>query len=347
MNIECENMFYFYYLNDIGGVESFFYYLAKKYNNMTIIYNETSPEQIKRLSKYVEVRKYNGQKIKCKRAFFNYNPVIINNVEAEEYIEVVHCVYSELEDVPVPIMHPKFTKYIGVSKVACDSFTKLTGLPCECIYIPVEVDKPKKVLFLVSATRLSDEKGKENMEILGDLLNKLNQPYFYLVFTNDTLPINNPNIIYMNPRLDISPFLKKADFVVQLSNTESFCLTINEALLLGTHVLITDLPVYKELGIKDGIHGYIVKDKLKGFNVKKLYEDLPDFKYNVPKSNWDQYLDNNGKYNPNEIVKVRPIVEYIDIEKNKRMIPNKTRPFSVKQSRATYLSDLGFVEVVE
>ena len=31
------NVFYFYYINSIGGVESMFYYLAKKYQDKDIV----------------------------------------------------------------------------------------------------------------------------------------------------------------------------------------------------------------------------------------------------------------------------------------------------------------------
>lgn len=343
--MKFENIFYFHKLNEIGGVESFFYYLAKKYNNMTIIYDEASDLQIRRLSQLVELRKYRGEKIICKKAFFNYNPTIINNVEADEYIEVVHCVYSELEDIPKPIIHNKFTKYIGVSKVACDSFTELTGLPCECMYIPVEVDKPKKTFIFVSATRLTDEKGRDNMIMFGDICNIFGLSYIWFVFTDSEETIDNPNIVWMKPTMEITNYLSIADFVIQLSKTESFCLTVNESLLLGTPVIVTDLPVYKELGIKDGIHGYIVEDGFKEFDASKLFNKLPKINYTIPKSDWDKYLDNNGTYNPNKIVKVKPIAEYIDIEEHERKIPGKSKPFKVKYYRACYLMDLGYVEL--
>ena len=62
-----KNCFYFRYINKIGGIEQFYYYLAKKYNDydITIIYNDGDYNQIKRLSKLVRCIKYKGQKIKC------------------------------------------------------------------------------------------------------------------------------------------------------------------------------------------------------------------------------------------------------------------------------------------
>ena len=74
------NLFYFLHINQIGGIESFFYNLAKKYRDrdITIVYKTGSLEQIYRLSRYVRVIKYEeGMSFKCKRAFFNFNIDII------------------------------------------------------------------------------------------------------------------------------------------------------------------------------------------------------------------------------------------------------------------------------
>ena len=77
------NVFYFYNINKIGGIETFFYYLAKKYKNydITIYYQVGDLAQIKRLSQYVRVKKYTGEKIKCKKIFFNFNLDIIKNAD--------------------------------------------------------------------------------------------------------------------------------------------------------------------------------------------------------------------------------------------------------------------------
>ena len=83
-----KNMFYFYNINKIGGVENFFYELAKKYNKFDIVvyYTSGDPDQITRLRKYITVKKYNeGDIIECEKAFFNYKANIIENVIAKEY----------------------------------------------------------------------------------------------------------------------------------------------------------------------------------------------------------------------------------------------------------------------
>ena len=97
-----KNIFYFRYLNKIGGIETFFYYLAKKYQdwNITIYYLDGDPKQINRLKQYVRVRKYEGEVIECDKAFFNFNLDIIENVKAKEYIQIAHGDYKAMDIKP-------------------------------------------------------------------------------------------------------------------------------------------------------------------------------------------------------------------------------------------------------
>ena len=149
-----------FYLNiaKIGGIETFIYYLAKNYKkyDITIIYKTADVQQLNRLKKYVRCVKYNNQIIKCKKAFFNYNMDIIDNVEAEEYYQILHGDYNAV-NIPYNTNN-KITKYLGVSKIVCDSFYKATGIKADLIYNPVFIEPPTKILKLISATRLTCEK---------------------------------------------------------------------------------------------------------------------------------------------------------------------------------------------
>jgi glycosyltransferase involved in cell wall biosynthesis len=205
--LELEDIFYFYNINSIGGVETFFYQLAKRFEDrdITVIFNTGDETQVKRLKKYVRVIKYKNEKIKCKKAYFNYNTNIIDNVEANEYIGLIHSDYKKIAY--KPNTHPKLTRYIAVSETAKNSFEELTNKKCEVIYNPYQPEKPKQVLNLISATRLTNEKGKDRMIKLGEELNKAGIPYLWTIFTTDTKVIDNPNIVYMKPRLDIISYL--------------------------------------------------------------------------------------------------------------------------------------------
>ena len=273
-----KNIFYFHHLNQIGGVENMFYELAKKYNNfdITIYYDVGDQKQIDRLKKYVRVKKYQGERIKCEKAFFNYNMDIIDNVDANDYYLIIHADYKAQKI--VPYIHPKINKFIGVSQAVCDTFKEITGHDCRLCYNPITIDAPKRVLTLVSATRLTKEKGSHRMEMFAKTLDNAGIPYMWYIFTNSKPTIDSPNVVYKQPTLEINDYLQNADYVVQLSDTESYCYTIVESLLLGTPVIVTNWPCLKELGVTEK-YGFILPFDMKNIPIQDIYTKKFNFKY--------------------------------------------------------------------
>ena len=274
--------------------------------DITIIYKTGDEKQIRRLRKLVRVIKFTGQKIKCKKAFFNYSKDIIDNVEAERYGEIFHG-----HPQPNETLHPKIDDLYGVSQVICDEVEKQFGRECKLIYNPIYIDEPKRVLKLISATRLTSEKGKDRIIRLGEILNNLGIPYLWYIFTDDIDAIKNPNIVYMEPRLDIINFMNDCDFLVQLSDREAYCYSVVENLILGKPVIVTDLPVYKEIGLNEE-NSIILDLDFNTIDTSKLFKEYK-FKYEPPISKWDEVLvDSKSTYNPNKIVDVECIEEYDD-----------------------------------
>ena len=285
-----ENIFYFNHINVIGGVETFFYELAKKYYNrdITIFYKDGDAKQIARLKELVPVIRFTGQKIYCKKAFFNYNMDIIDNVVADEYYCIIHADFEHFKASPPP-QHPKITKYIGVTQAVCDSFTKLTGKPCQRCYNPLTITGGKKILKLISATRLTYEKGGKRIEQLATALDKAGIPYEWIIFSNKKTPIKDHNIIFKDPQLDIYDYLRRADYIVQLSDTESFCYTMVEALSLGTPVIVCPWPCLKELGVNE-TNAFILPFDMKDIPVQDIYTKEFNFKYHAPQDTWGELL---------------------------------------------------------
>lgn len=337
-----KNVFYFRSLNSIGGVESWLYYLAKQYKNMVVYYSEGDLTQVERLSELVETRKFKNERIKCDRFFCAFKPDIIDYVDAKEYIQVIHANYKKRG--MTPCYDPKITKYIGVSEVCCEDFRELTGLDIECIYNPVCIDTPKKVLKLVSATRLTPEKGKDRMAKLGKILDNSGIPYIWLIFTNTGDTICNPNMIFMPPKLDISGYMVDADWFVQLSDDESFGLAPCEAAMLGVPCILTDLPVFEEIGFDDS-NSIRLDLNLNNVDVDKIYKGLGKVKFTPPKSNWDKYLDNNCDYNPDEEVELSSLILFDDVKSGERIKNGET--ITRRRARANRLIDLGYVKEVE
>ena len=342
-----KNIFYFYNINKIGGIETFFYNLAKKYKDydLTIYYKVGDPEQIRRLKKYIRAKQYKGEHIQCEKAFFNFNLEIIDNVEAKEYIQVLHGDYKAMK--LKPNTHKKITKYLGVSQQVCKTFEEMTGYKAELAYNPIEIEKPKKVLRLISATRLSSEKGKNRMKKLAQLLDEAKIPYLWTVFTDDTKAIDNPNIAYMKPRLDIIDYIANSDYLVQLSDNEGYCYSVVESLMAGTPVIVTDCPVFKELGVNKN-NGFILDFNLTNVPIKEIYNGLSKFEYKPKSDNWNEFLA-EGKSNYQKdlktIVNVKCIKDYTDLDLNK-YIKTTDKPYKVSKARAEELINVGVVKII-
>lgn len=349
-----KNIFYFRYINAIGGIETFFYYLAKKYQDwdITIYYLEGDPKQINRLKQYVRVKQYKGEVIECDKAFFNFNLDIINNVKAKEYIQIAHGDYKAMGI--KPNTHKKLTKYLGVSKQVCNTYKEVTGYDTELVYNPIEIDKPKKVLNLISATRLTKEKGKNRIKKLAAMLDKAGIPYLWTIFTDDTNAIDNPNIAYMKPRLNIIDYIANADYLVQLSDNEGYCYSVVEALSVGTPVIVTDVPVFKEIGVNKN-NGFILDFDLSNVPIEEIYIGLPKFEYKPKQDNWNTFLMPGESKYKEELkmkVKVKCIKDYFDMQQKDekgdvKFVTTKDEPFVVNSVRAEELVAGGVCEVVE
>lgn len=342
------NLYYFNTISPIGGIETFFYQLAKKYKDidLVIVYRHADPAQLKRLKQYVRCEKFTGQNFVCEKAFFNFNTDIIDNVQAEEYVLVIHGDYKTMHyqgQIGAAPNHPKINRYIGVSQIACDAFTEMTGKPCELSYNPFLIEKSKKVLHLISATRLTREKGKARMEKLAKALTDAGIPFLWTVFTNDTNAIDNPNVIYMKPRLDILDYIADADYLVQLSDNEGYCYSAIEALSAGTPVIVTPCPVFNELGIEDGKNGYILDFEMNNIPIDKIYNNIPKFNYEVPKDNWNKILINKkSKYEEDKkkMYKVKALKTYKEKrlkDKDLGRIPKPGEEWSVSFDRLQFL----------
>lgn len=335
------NVFYFKKISSIGGCESFYWYLSKKYD-FTIYYKEADPEQIKRLSQNVECRKYKEQ-INCDQFFCNYGYDI--EVDSPVKKHIIHCDYKNVS--LKPIIYKDF-EYIGVSQLVCDSFKELTGKDAEVIYNPIYIDKPKVSkyndgkLHLISATRLTKEKGLHRMQKLAEMLDKAGINYEWKIYTNKIRERVGQKAEYLPQKLDILEEIAKADYLVQLSDCEAYCYSIAESLMLGTPVISTDLPVLKELNIRNKKEAIICDFNMSNVDIDLIKSKSLKVDYKPPLSNWGKYLPTKKTYDPNELVEVKVLKRYTDIELNKKLIKNDI--VKMTKARASYLEAKGLIE---
>lgn len=333
------NVFYVPHFNIIGGIETYIYELVKKYKDIdiTVVYSDPTSDakQLNRIRKYARVIKASKEVIKCERLFVMYR-CNLDLFEADYIIQITHADYKAQN--LTPNLDTRINEHYGVSKSVAETYEEISGLETKVCYNPLTIDNPKKVLKLISATRLTKEKGKDRMIILANELTKRNIPFLWLVFTNDRNAIDNPNVIYMQPRLDIRDFIANSDYLVQLSDTEAWCYSVLESLCLGTPVITTPIPSFNEMGVDNGKNGYILDWNMKNIPVEDIYNNIPNFTFKAPKDIYDKLLINKPTtYNPNDLYQCRALKSYYDVLFGMNIIKGHLLPENITKERAEEL----------
>lgn len=361
-----KNVFYSSWICPIGGLESFFYYLVKTHPfpkwDITIMYDECDLKQLKRLSKYCNVIKA-PDVIECDTFWCNFNKDVLDKVKAKHINLVLHGdYYTEVmngnmikENLP---LDPRVERYFGVTQRACDGWKKLTGKDATLIYNPIELELSERPLQFVSATRLSKEKGGKRMIKLMNALDNAGIKYDWHVFTTGHVEDENKTrydnrFIIHRPTLDIASYIKEADALIQLSDSEGFGYSIVEAEMLGKPVIVTRLPVLNEINVNES-NAIILDFDMKDIPIEKI-RNIRDFKvnYTPPKSEWDKFLvEGEGK----EKIKLKTFL----MEANEKWlegggiicpelgrVPNPGDRFEVSEERAKALVSKGRTFIVK
>ena len=344
------NLFYFHTLNSVGGIETFFWNLAKKYgktHDITILYRNGDPAQVKRLAELVRVRKYkDGEIVHCKRAFCAFNTDILDYIDAEEYYQMLHGDYKKLG--VLPQKHEKLQEYVACSETVRDSYADVTGKVAQVSYNPFVYEKPKKVLRLISATRLTPDKGLKRMEKLATALDEAGVPFVWDVYTDSPRNVVNPGFSLHQPRLDILDFIADADYLVQLSDAEGYCYSIVEALSVGTPVIVTEFNVIREIGVIDGVNGFVLPFGMENLPIDKIKKGLKKFKYTPLEDRWGELLlpvPPDYEEQMNQIVTVRCKRIFLDLQRDQMV--NADEEWQVTRRRAEVLQDLGVIDIIE
>jgi glycosyltransferase involved in cell wall biosynthesis len=186
------------------------------------------------------------------------------------------------------------------------TFEKATGLKYDAIIYnllnneikPIAKVKNKK-LSLVTVSRLSVEKGFDRMvkfaeqipcdyswNVWGNI-NSIDAKVIIKKFSH--LPNVKFNGITKEPYNEIA----KADYLVQLSDTEGYCYSIIESLQMNTPCIITAFESGKEQ-IKHKKNGYVIDFDVKNINFDEIINNIPklgSFVENNTEQDWITFLE--------------------------------------------------------
>lgn len=261
----------------IGGLMSFTMnfvdYMADKHD-ITVVTEKMDERRLNYLSKKcrVLVNKQDVQVVCDTMIVLSILDELPTNVHAKKILRMCHtCRTNPKWSIP-----EDYDQLAFVSETSKKSFDYENG---EILH-NLAVDRSRDMLLLVSATRLpAADKGDigSRMIKLANMLNEADIPFIWLNFADGKL--NNPpkNFFNMGMTMDIQTYIKKADYVVALSDSEAWSYTVLESLTHNTPLICTPFPSVFEMGAKDGVNAHVVPFDM-NFDVHKLL-DIPKFEY--------------------------------------------------------------------
>lgn len=362
MIYETNNMFYISNFNTIGGVETYIFELARKYHDIdiTVVYRTGSKEQVNRVKQYVRVIKHvPGNTYKTNKIFCNYETDILDVTEKKKAYQLVHAMFKTQRIKPV--IDDRIDEWLAVSEGAQKEWYELTGIKPKLIRNPLQITAEEKnpCLWLISATRLTKEKGKDRMIKLAEELDKAGINYIWLIFTNDTEAIDNPNVVYMEPKLNIRPYIasiKGKGYGVQLSDCEGDCYFTRECMGLGVPTILTPVLSFKEQGWEEGKNCYYVPFDMNDIKLDR-FKKIPKVEPYIKEDKWNELLvDVKSKYsNTTKYYEVEALDTYKKngiVDKTINRIPEPGEKFVVDDERLQVLlgdnyGNRKYVEVIK
>lgn len=223
---------------------------------------------------------------------------IPNNIISVNEFSIIHCNYESVkEDININ------DNFIAVSEIAANGFNKRFGKEINYVESFIPNYKPNKVLNLISCSRIRSFKGIQRMYQLAQILTENNIRYRWFNYTDldhksvltlKDIPVNIINHLPSIPHETLLDYIADSDYFVQLSDHEGYCYGVHESLSVGTPVICTDIPIFKEI-ITNGYNGYRLKLDMTDVPIKRIAYHIPkDFMYeddiNKIKSKWVEIL---------------------------------------------------------
>ena len=314
-----------------GGIEKCIETLTKAlkddYEFEVCYYDDSIVDQniVNIISKYAKVTKLtDGMKIKCDKCvwcflyfdYYKYKEMI----EADEYIAWIHSMPRILPDCLLDnedfvndcsefvCVSEAVKNNLNISKegIVIHNFLNDNIIELSNEDNPLK-DIDKDTLKLSVVSRISSGKGFERLLLLVKELEEEKIPYIINVIGKGRkreqeykdLFKDYENVIFVGYRDNPYNYVKNSDYLVQLSDDESWCNSITEAKVLGVPVVVTNFESSYEQ-IKDGYNGIMVDlnetDYKKVINrmlteKEVLKNNLKDFKYSPEIKEWKEIFE--------------------------------------------------------
>jgi len=299
--IKTQLIVYRSFLSKLGGIESALYNfclsLKDKYD-IVFMYDEVGEgnlQQLYRLKKLVKCEKYNKQDLICKTfIYYGVNPQTIEETLTAD--KVIQQICNNMAEIPSGFRpSPKTTDFYADSQASADAFTRKYKIDCGVLHNLFVTDEQKRVLSLMSATRLAPEKGYDLMKIFAKRMTELGYMFTWEVFTNDVPNEEIDGFVFRKPRLNVTDYMWNKDYGLQFSTSESWGNTPTEFLERGVPVICTKWSSVEEQ-VEDGVNGFLLEKNLKNIDsvIHNMFsKNLKGFNYK-PKYSIKEWTDAIG-----------------------------------------------------
>ena len=331
----------------VGGIGTFIYnfcHYMRDYYDIVVVHDRLDPGLALRLRQIVQVEKERpGLTIICDTIILNrLTDRIPKGIQYRKSVQMCHACYQ---------LNLRITQdrdiLVNVSSAAKDSWGEEAAHGV--VIHNFALKSSLNALVLVSATRIANDKGQiaERMRIFARKLTSAGVPFLWLCFSDKELSGMPKGFINMGTVPDIQPYLRRADYLVQLSDTEAYSYAILEALINEVAVICTPFESAREQGVIDGETGYIVPFDM-DFDVSRIL-NVPKFTFSMDESDiveaWRRVLGDSKpthSYKPATLLPCRVLRRYRDILLDR--ILSEGEIVEMAAERIMELADKGLVE---
>ena len=196
-----------------------------------------------------EIKSYGGQLLDCDLCIYSSAEHMNVNIRAKYYIQMVHCNWKKWD--VKPTYNNSIDLFVCPSEHIKKALIEDFNVPESSTLVISNIlsDKKvfKKVVRFATVSRIQEGKGFDRMFKMITELRNANIDFIWEIYGDGKKEIidqfsNYKEIYYAGRVIDPIRYIKNVDFLVQLSDDESFCYSVYEALQNQIPCIITNWP---------------------------------------------------------------------------------------------------------
>ena len=286
------------HINSIGGIETAIETAVRTFKDedITVVINSTADGaqyQIERYKRYAKVVLDRDRNMVHEADIaLIFTPIVQDvpwhTIKAKKVYQFVH---SDIKGLMSRFErwhdfkwqpHEMVSKVLAVSDTAQKALKEAQGV--DSIVVPNIFNPSDDTRVFLFMGRATAEKGLDKTLELMRRFDAAGKDWVLLVcsLVDPYGPLwpsisNNNRIIYIPAHIHNDVFYRCADYLVQMSTTESWCYSIREALHNGCAVIGSKIPEIQKV-VKDGENGYLLNDDLSNLDIDKIFNKKPKVK---------------------------------------------------------------------